>query len=157
MKSCEYIWIFGLSAVGKKTLIIQSQNENLKTNKYLNILNLKQHNKIIIPIVIPANHKKNRRIFFMELLKNNFTQSVVLIHGQWVDIQWDILSELKKKYPDKFNRCFFIKKRKKLNEEEESMILSLKTIFSNIKIIKSFIPKKLQKPRIKYDETNKKK
>jgi len=135
----EIVWVFGLSAVGKKTLINQSQNLNLTPNKYLDVLNIKSCEKIIIPIIIPSNFKQTRKDFFCEIFKSKFPNSLILIHGQWVDIQWNILSYLKERYPNKFNKCLLIKKNEGLCKAEKSMLKSLERVFFKVEIIKSFI------------------
>lgn len=143
MKKGKFLWVFGLSAVGKKTLINQAQNINLKDNKYLEVLELKKSEKIIIPIFARCS-ETTREKFFEELLKTNFPYSVCLIHGQLIDIRKDILTRLKDKFPDTFDRCLFIKRSDDLNLKEEEMVAQLKKVFPNIRFIKSFVPPEFQ-------------
>lgn len=121
----KIIWIFGPSAVGKKTLIKKICYNNIYNGDVKNRANIKPFD-CNIPIIIP-NSLYFKRLEILDNVFNNNLYFNYIIHGQYVDIYNDILDTLKNKYSDKFNSCFYLyidekkieKRRKKRNKERE--------------------------------------
>lgn len=96
----EIIWIFGATAVGKKTFILKSA----KTKKTL--VPNETNRKCVIPIIVYV--PDNRNSVFEEILNIKNDKMEFLIHGQNTDIRTGLLKKLKKKYPNRFKYCYYM-------------------------------------------------
>jgi len=105
------IWVFGPTAVGKKTLIINGTQPssflrelfNLGYENYmpLLVLNTRKEGKISLESNI------NGRLKFIESVFNSNLSCHFGISGQYIDIP-DNLIRLKNKYPDRMKYCLYL-------------------------------------------------
>lgn len=106
------VWVFGYTAVGKKTFLFESSNPD----KYAGIRNILKIDpeRTILPVVIPnlagdysddyyLKSANNRREILKSILGTRFPESVIIaIHGQGVDITRNILLQMYSLYPEQF-------------------------------------------------------
>lgn len=160
----KYIWVFGLTAVGKKTFIYDLCNLN-SDNSVLSKLSVDYLNLIKIPIVVPKTQDENRMNLISSILNTNSRDFLFLIHGQYLDIKNEVLSTLKKTNKEFVKNCIYLKtdektylrnrkrrnnkidgflytevnkgeiKQNKIDEMDKNFLDKLRCYFDNINII----------------------
>lgn len=154
----EICWVFGPTASGKKTLIINTIHKNTILNEKLNNFDC-----VIIPIILYVqfiekdnklikNTEKRHDIIhsYYKNYQHTYFKSLYLIHGQLIDLKF--LNRLHEKYKNDMKNCFFIHidkneyknrcKKRNLNisyedayKNKNSIIKQLKKYFNNVHVI----------------------
>lgn len=115
----KFIWIFGPSAVGKKTAMLEAANLNT-TGRIRRTLGVGVDIPII-PLILPSStvgydqqgveERCEQRIALLSMFYGMVDcghPSITLIHGQRIDITGGVIDRLRKLYPKKFDLAFYI-------------------------------------------------
>lgn len=114
MNSNEIYWVFGSSASGKETFVLNASNNNSEIIELM-----KWNNKKIIPIMESINYIKqynddpigDKRVEIVKSVMfevNSNNNSIILIKGQNVDFRTNLVGMLKKKLPEVKQSIIFL-------------------------------------------------
>lgn len=110
----KVVWVFGLSAAGKKTFIYDLCNPNTDITPYKEFLGDDFYRKVKIPIVIPTKELNEDRLdIIKKVLSIDVKDSIFLVHGQGVDISRGILDSLNSINNNIVKECIYLKTDKK--------------------------------------------
>lgn len=107
----EIIWVFGPSAIGKKTLI-----RNFAYGKDTRLLDIFGVDECVVVPFIPVSkgYERYRQIetIFNMSVRNDISvltmNHIYLVHGQPIDIECSNIERLYESYPNRFNICLFL-------------------------------------------------
>lgn len=115
----QFIWIFGPSAVGKKTAMLEAANLNV-TGRIRQELGIGV-DLPIIPIILPStivgydqkgiSDRSCQRAELLSMFYNMAScghPTITLIHGQRIDITGGVIDLLRKSHPEKFDLAFYV-------------------------------------------------
>lgn len=109
------MWVFGPTAVGKKTFIMNTALR--KDDRLINLLGL--YDTVIIPF-IPIRYLNDTKKRYKQIkdiykiindddnMAKKFANHLYLIHAQGIDFREGFIDDIYQKYPDLFNRCIMI-------------------------------------------------
>ncbi len=102
----EVIWIFGPVASGKKIMMFEAANHQIKPSRLRECFGI-DYKTIIVPLVLSDRTKDFRKKTIFNMMSANIN-AILLIQGQRVDWEKRIIQELHCKVPLFFNRCGYV-------------------------------------------------
>ena len=100
----EVIWIFGQGASGKKTMMLEAANHQIRPSRIRYAFGL-GYTVPVLPLILCTRTTEDRKDLILQAI-NLDIDAVILIHGQDVDWKKGILKSLYN--PKLFNRCGYV-------------------------------------------------